>query len=164
MPRGPQGRPVLVQAGSSESGRDFATHLEKETAQSFYSDLKNRVIKHGRDPAQVHILPGLNLLIASSEQEAKRQAAELNEIADPEVGRKRLSARFGGHGFFDLPLDRALNVHDFSTPATVEAARSRTEVIVGLVEREAPTLRQLLAKLAGAGGHFAFRRHTGTGR
>jgi alkanesulfonate monooxygenase SsuD/methylene tetrahydromethanopterin reductase-like flavin-dependent oxidoreductase (luciferase family) len=41
----------------------------------------------------------------------------------------------------------------------VEAARSRTEVILGLVRREHPTLRQLLATLAGARGHFIF---TGT--
>jgi len=38
----------------------------------------------------------------------------------------------------------------------VEAARSRTEVILGLVRREKPTLRQLLASLAGARGHFTF--------
>jgi hypothetical protein len=52
--------------------------------------------------------------------------------------------------------DRPLSTTDFPDPATVQAARSRTEVIVGLVEREAPTLRQLLAKLAGARGHFTF--------
>lgn len=165
LPRGPQGRPVLVQAGSSEAGRDFAArhaeavftaHLEKETAQAFYSDLKDRVIKHGRDPGEVHILPGLSLLLASTEEDARRQSDELNELADNEVGRKRLSARFGGHDFSHLPLDRPLSTTDFPDPATVQAARSRTEVIVGLVEREAPTLRQLLAKLAGARGHFTF--------
>ncbi len=40
------------------------------------------------------------------------------------------------------------------TPATVEAARSRTEVILNLVRRDRPTLRQLLGYLAGARGHF----------
>jgi alkanesulfonate monooxygenase SsuD/methylene tetrahydromethanopterin reductase-like flavin-dependent oxidoreductase (luciferase family) len=43
---------------------------------------------------------------------------------------------------------------DFPDPGTVEAARSRTEVIIGLVRREQPTLRQLLDYLAGARGHF----------
>ena len=165
LPRCPQGRPVLVQAGSSETGRDFAArhaeavftaHLEKETAQAFYADLKARVTKHGRDPAQVHILPGLSLLLGSTEEEALRRADELNALADTEVGRRRLSARFGGHDFSHLPLDEPLSTADFPDPATVEAARSRTEVIVGLVKREATTLRQLLAKLAGARGHFTF--------
>ncbi len=44
----------------------------------------------------------------------------------------------------------------FPRPASVEAARSRTEVILNLVRREKPTLRQLLASLAGARGHFTF--------
>ena len=88
--------------------------------------------------------------------EARRFADELNELADPEVGRKRLSLRFGGHDFSDLPLDKKLTPADFPDPSAVEAARSRTEVIVGFVRQEQPTLRQLLAKLAGARGHFTF--------
>ena len=91
------------------------------------------------------ILPGLSPLIASTEAEAQRQARELNDLTDPEVGRKRLSGRFGGHDFSHLPLDKPLAPEDFPDPGTVEAARSRTEVIVGLVRREKPTLRQLLA-------------------
>jgi len=67
--------------------------------------------------------------------------------------RKRLSGRFGGHDFSHLPLDKPLAPEDFPDPGTVEAARSRTEVIVGLVRREKPTLRQLLSRLAGARGH-----------
>jgi len=54
------------------------------------------------------------------------------------------------------PLDRPLTPADFPDPATVQAARSRTEVILGFVKREQPTLRQLLAYLAGARGHFTF--------
>ena len=100
------------------------------------------------------ILPGLSPVIASTETEAKRLAKELNDLTDPEVGRKRLSGRFGGHDFSHLPLDRPLTAEDFPDPGTVQAARSRTEVIVGLVRREKFTLRQLLAYLAGARGHF----------
>ena len=95
-------------------------------------------------------------MIAGTEQEARRLAQELNELADPEVGRKRLSGRFGGHDFSHLPLDKPLRVQDFPDPGTVQAARSRTQVIVGLVRREGLTLRQLLARLAGARGHFTF--------
>jgi alkanesulfonate monooxygenase SsuD/methylene tetrahydromethanopterin reductase-like flavin-dependent oxidoreductase (luciferase family) len=43
---------------------------------------------------------------------------------------------------------------DFPEPSSVEAARSRTEVILSLVRRETPALRHLLANLAGARGHF----------
>lgn len=164
MPRGPQGRPVFVQAGSSETGRRFAARhaeavftaqMEKSTAQAFYADLKALVVAEGRAADQALILPGLSPVIAGTEAEAQRLMRELNDLTDPEVGRKRLSGRFGGHDFSHLPLDKPLSPEDFPDPGTVEAARSRTEVIVGLVRREKYTLRQLLAYLAGARGHYA---------
>lgn len=163
IPRCPQGRPVFVQAGSSEAGRKFAAryaeaiftaHLEKSTAKEFYADLKRLMRDMGRAPEQALVLPGISPIVASTEAEAKRLSQELNELADPEIGRKRLSGRFGGYDFTHLPLDRPLSVEDFPDPGKVEAARSRAEVIVGLVRREKPTLRQLLATLAGARGHF----------
>ncbi len=163
LPRGPQGRPVFVQAGSSESGRNFAARyaeavftaqMEKVTAQDFYADLKARAVAAGRTPEQVIVLPGLSPIVCSTEAEAARLWEELSDLSDVEVGRKRLSGRFGGHDFSGLPLDRVLTAADFPDPATVQAARSRTEVIVGLVLREGMTLRQLLRYLAGARGHF----------
>src|SRR5580704_9107496 len=163
MPRCPQGRPVLVQAGSSDTGRRFAArhaeavftaHMAKATAQEFYADLKRLAAEEGRRPDQVLILPGLSPMIAGTENEAQRLAREVNELTDPEVGRKRLSNRFGGHDFSGLPLDRPLSPEDFPDPGSVEAARSRTEVILNLVRRDTPTLRQLLGYLAGARGHF----------
>ncbi|HTV44699.1 MAG TPA: LLM class flavin-dependent oxidoreductase [Stellaceae bacterium] len=163
LPRCPQGRPVLVQAGSSDTGRRFAArhadavftaHMAKATAQDFYADLKTLAKAEGRMPEQVLILPGLSPMIAGTETEAQRLVREVNELTDPEVGRKRLSGRFGGYDFSHLPLDRPLSVADFPDPASVEAARSRTEVILNLVRRDRPTLRQLLGYLAGARGHF----------
>ena len=165
LPCCPQGRPVLVQAGSSDAGRGFAArhaeavftaHLEKATAQEFYTDMKQRVAAAGRTPHQVLILPGLNPMIASSEAEAKRMVRELNESADPEIGRRTLSSRFGGYDFSHLALDEPLKPDDFPDPDTVEASRSRAEMVTGLVRRESVTLRQLLARLAGARGHFTF--------
>ena len=163
MPRAPQGRPVFVQAGSSDTGKKFAArhaeavftaHLEKETARAFYADLKALVAAEGRDPRHVVILPGFNPVIGSTEAEAERYEAGLNELSDPEVGRHRLSQRFGGHDFSHLRLDTPLSVDDFPDPSKNEASRSRTEAVVALVAKEHPTLRQLLAKLAGARGHF----------
>src|ERR1700693_257202 len=163
MPRCPQGRPVLVQAGSSDTGRRFAArhadavftaHMEKATAQEFYADLKRLAAGEGRAPDQVLILPGLSPMIAATEAEAQRLVREVNDLSDPEVGRKRLSGRFGGHDFFHLPLHRPLVPEGLPDPGSVEAARSRTEVILNVVRRDRPTLRQLLGYLAGARGHF----------
>lgn len=163
LPRCPQGRPVLVQAGSSETGKEFAArhaeavftaHLDKQSAQSFYKDLKARVVAAGRPADQTLILPGISPMIAATESEAKRMERELNELADPEVGRKRLSDRFDGQDFSHLRLDVPLRVEDFPDPARNEGSRSRTELILGAVRKGPLTLRQLLAKLAGARGHF----------
>jgi FMN-dependent oxidoreductase (nitrilotriacetate monooxygenase family) len=163
MPRAPQGRPVFVQAGSSDTGKKFAArhaeavftaHLEKATARAFYADLKALVAAEGRDPKHVVILPGFSPTIASTVAEAERYADELNELSDPEVGRVRLSQRFGGFDFSHLALDQPLSADDFPDPSKNEASRSRTEAVVALVKKEKPTLRQLLAKLAGARGHF----------
>ena len=163
MPRAPQGRPVFVQAGSSDAGKKFAArhaeavftaHLEKATARAFYADLKALVSAEGRDPKNVVILPGFSPTIASTQAEAERYADELNALSDPEVGRARLSQRFGGHDFSHLALDKPLSADDFPDPSKNEASRSRMEAVVALVKKERPTLRQLLAKLAGARGHF----------
>jgi FMN-dependent oxidoreductase (nitrilotriacetate monooxygenase family) len=163
LPRCPQGRPVFVQAGSSDAGRGFAARhaeavftaqMEKATALEFYADLKARARALGRPTDQVLVLPGLSPVIGSTEAEADRVWRELTDLSDPEVGRKRLSGRFGGHDLSHLPLDKPLAPEDFPDPGTVQAARSRTEVIIGLVRRERPTLRQLLGYLAGARGHF----------
>src|SRR5262249_8869653 len=56
--------------------------------------------------------------------------------------------------FSQLPLDRPLSPENFPPPGSVEAARSRSELILDLVARAKPTLRQLLAYLAGARGHY----------
>lgn len=163
LPRSPQGRPVFVQAGSSDTGKRFAAryaeavftaHLEKATAKAFYAELKELVAAEGRDPQHVLILPGFSPTIGSTEKEAERYASELNELSDPEVGRSRLSQRFGGYDFSHLALDKPLSVSDFPDASKNEASRSRTEAVVALVARERPTLRQLLATLAGARGHF----------
>ena len=163
VPRGPQGWPVLVQAGSSDTGRKFAAqhaeavftaHMEKSSAKAFYSDLKSLVKAEGRDEKQCLILPGLSPVIASTDAEAQQFRDELNNLADPQEGLISLSARFGGTDFSHLPLDTPLSPDDFPDPSTVEAARSRTEVILGVVRNERPTMRQLLSKLAGARGHY----------
>lgn len=163
IPRGPQGRPVLVQAGSSDTGRRFAAqhaeavftaHMQKETAKRFYSDLKSLMKARGRNQNECLILPGLSPVIGSTESEANRYSETLNDLTDTNVGLSRLSARFGGTDFSHLPLDIPLSADDFPDPSTVESARSRTEVIVGVVKNERLTLRQLLSRMAGARGHY----------
>ena len=164
VPAGPQGRPVYIQAGQSEDGRAFAAewaeviftaHLSKDTAKAFYADLKARVAAQGRRAQDVVILPGISPAIGSTQAEADRVFEELDDLTSPELGLTRLSARFGGHDFTEVPLDRRLTAADFPDPATVEASKSRAMGMAKLAMDEGLTMRELLRKLAGARGHFA---------
>ena len=164
VPGSPQGRPVLVQAGQSEDGRAFAAkwaeaiftaHGHKESAQAFYADVKSRAVALGRRPQDIVILPGLSAAIGSTEYEAKQVWEELDALTSIQAGLDRLSARFGGHDFSTLPLDRPLTRGDFPDPTQVQASKSRAIGYVETTLREGLTLRQLLQRLAGARGHLA---------
>src|SRR5262249_56661338 len=102
MPRCPQGRPVLVQAGSSDTGRRFAArhadavftaHMAKATAQDFYADLKTLAAAEERPPEQLLILPGLSPRIAGTEAQAQRPAPDGNQLTGPGGGRRGRSGR-----------------------------------------------------------------------
>ena len=164
VPGSPQGRPVLVQAGQSETGRAFAAqwaeaiftaHGSKESAQGFYADIKGQAKALGRRAEGIVILPGISAAIGSTEYEARQVWEELDSLTSIDVGLGRLSARFGGHDFSSLPLDRRLTRDDFPDPALVEASRSRAIGYVETTLRDGLTLRQLLKRLAGARGHLA---------
>lgn len=160
---GPQGRPVYVQAGQSEDGRAFAArwaeviftaHMQKASAQDFYRDVKRRASVLGRSPENIVVLPGLSACIGSTQAEADRVQEELDDLTSTDLGLHRLSARFAGHDFSAVPLDRALTAGDFPDPSAVEASKSRAMGIASIALQEGLTMRQLLRKLAGARGHF----------
>ena len=164
VPGSPQGRPVYIQAGQSDTGRAFAArwaeaiftaHMTIDSAKSFYADVKNRAVAYGRRPEDIVVLPGISAAIGSTEMEAKQVWEELDALTSTEVGLTRLSARFGGHDFSNIALDRPLTKDDFPDPNEVEASRSRVVGYVEMTLREKLTLRQLLRRLAGARGHLA---------
>lgn len=162
IPRSPQGNPVLVQAGSSDEGRGFAARYAEAIftaqqdlgeAQGFYADVKRRALAFGRDPGGIKILPGLSPILGSTEAEARALEEELDDLTLPVVGLKHLSQRFDGFDFSVFPLDERIPIEAFPRPETVQGAQSRSQVILNIVERERPTLRQLLRRLAGGRGH-----------
>lgn len=163
VPESPQSRPVYIQAGQSDAGRGFAArwaeaiftaHMTKESAKAFYTDVKTRAAGYGRSADDIVVLPGISAAIGSTTKEAEHIWEELDALTSTDVGLTRLSARFGGHDFSHIPLDRPLTRNDFPDPETVEASKSRVVGYVDLTLKENLTLRQLLRKLAGARGHF----------
>ncbi len=163
VPESPQSRPVYIQAGQSDAGRGFAArwaeaiftaHMTKDSAKAFYTDVKSRAVGYGRSPDDIVVLPGISAAIGSTTREAEQVWEELDDLTSTDVGLTRLSARFGGHDFSSLPLDRPLTADDFPDPNAVEASRSRVVGYIDMTVKENLTLRQLLRKLAGARGHF----------
>ncbi|WP_369045873.1 LLM class flavin-dependent oxidoreductase [Sinomonas sp. P10A9] len=160
IPRSPQGRPVIVQAGSSEDGKDLAAnHAEAvftaqqtlEEAQAFYSDLKARTAAAGRDPDGIKILPGIVPILGATAEEALRRERELDELIRPEFARDEL-ARTLRLAPGDLPLDRELPA-DLPDEDEIEGAKSRYTLVVDLARRERLTVRQLIGRLGGGRGH-----------
>jgi FMN-dependent oxidoreductase (nitrilotriacetate monooxygenase family) len=86
VPRSPQGRPVIFQAGDSEEGREFAAssadaifsrHGTLTDGQAFYADVKGRLAKYGRTPDQLLILPAATFVLGSTDEEAAELAREV---------------------------------------------------------------------------------------
>ncbi|MGW3472868.1 LLM class flavin-dependent oxidoreductase [Saccharopolyspora sp. NPDC000995] len=160
IPRPMQGYPLLVQAGSSETGKEYAArHAEAVfTAQqtfaegkAFYDDVKDRMAKYGRSPGEIKILPGISPILGRTEAEAHEREAELNALITPQYGLRQLSTLLD-HDVTRYPLDGPLP--DVGT--YTEGAQSRFDLIVGLARREDLTIRQLIERLAGGRGHRVF--------
>lgn len=163
IPRSPQGYPLLVQAGSSEDGKDlaaryaeavFTAHQTLESAQAFYADMKERTRRHGRDPDTIKILPGIVPVIGSTEAEARRRDAELEELISYEESKRHLAILLRVPPE-QLSLDAELPA-DLPAEDEVEGMKSRYTLIVELGRREKLTVRQLLARLGGGRGHRTF--------
>ncbi|MGI5131158.1 LLM class flavin-dependent oxidoreductase [Pseudonocardia sp. CA-107938] len=165
VPRSPQGRPVLVQAGASNEGRAFAArfaeaiftaHQRLADAQAFYADIKAAAVRFGRSPDGVVILPGISPFIGDTEEAALALEREFNELTIPEYGLRQLEQLTGvrlGESALDgpVPADLFRDAGDVT-----DNGRSRLQVVAGIVERERPTVRRLLHRLAGARGHRVF--------
>ncbi|QNG17674.1 LLM class flavin-dependent oxidoreductase [Rhodococcus triatomae] len=163
VPRSPQGYPLLVQAGSSEDGKEFAARYSEaiftaqptlEEGKAFYADVKDRVSRVGRDPEQVLILPGIVPVIGDTEEEARELEAELERLISPEYARAQLASRFGVEPH-ELALDEELP-EDLPSEDEIEGAKSRYTLIVELARREKLTVRQLIGRLGGGRGHRTF--------
>ena len=79
VPRSPQGRPVIFQAGDSDDGREFAAaeadaifsrHGSFADGRAFYTDIKARLARYGRRPEQLLILPAATVVLGDTDEEA----------------------------------------------------------------------------------------------
>ncbi|MFD0689291.1 LLM class flavin-dependent oxidoreductase [Actinomadura fibrosa] len=159
--RPPQGRPLLVQAGSSEDGREFAArHAEavftaQQTladGQTFYKDVKTRAERLGRDPGGVKILPGICPILGSTEEEARRLERELTDLQVLDYGLAQLSSMLNTD-LADVPLDAPVPEHLLPAEDDVNGNKSRFTLVSELARRDRLTVREIIARLGGGRGH-----------
>ena len=154
VPRSPQGRPVLIQAGSSGRGRDFAARWAEliftgdpgiEVARSHYKDQKDRIAEHGRDPESVKMLPMAYTVVGESRAHAEeREELFLHELVHPMASLTLLSELMN-HDFSGMALD---------APITDELIES-VSGIRGLVQNIKTHLGTETVTLADLAGHRA---------
>lgn len=113
VPRSPQSRPVIFQAGSSSTGRDFAARWAdaifeidptKEGRKAYYDDVKSRASNFGRNPEDIKIFPSFVPFVGETEAIAREKQAFHNELADPISGLITLSVHTD-HDFSQYDLD-----------------------------------------------------------
>ena len=147
--RPPQGYPVTIQAGASDIGRDFAAELAEvvfgtatDLAEgvAFYADLKGRMAKFGRDPADMKILPGLSVVVGRTRDEARDKHEAMQGLMHPTVGRFFLGNDLEVD-LSSLPLDEPIPPH--LIPAEARFHKAYFDQIVATIRERNPTLREL---------------------
>lgn len=160
VPRSRQGRPLLVQAGSSPQGREFAARRAEAVftvqqsladAQAYYADVKARTVTHGRDPGTISILPGISLVIGGTEAEAVARKNELDEIAGTTLTLQRFAVRLGLQPD-DLQLDQPFPERFFEKVKSGNGSQGFADANLTLLRDRSLTVRQIIAR--GGGGHF----------
>jgi FMN-dependent oxidoreductase (nitrilotriacetate monooxygenase family) len=157
VPRTPQGRPVVVQAGASDAGMElaaryaeavFTPHLTSEAAKLYHDTVKARMLHHNRDPDHLKILPGLSVIVRPSAAEAEADYQYLQSLIHPVVGREILSTMLGGIDLSPYPLDGPL-----PDPLPLQqASKGHFDSILAMAKRENLTIRQLGERVSGARG------------
>ena len=150
----PQGRPVLVQAGSSGDGQELAAayadviytnQYSIETALDYVRLLEPRLAAFGRTRRDIRVLPGIQTFVAATRAEAQAKLDALQALIDPVTGIATLYNLLGDLSGFDVdgPLpEQALR------PDITSNGRKTFE----MAQREALTIRQLYMRTAGKAG------------
>lgn len=144
-PRPPQGYPVIVQAGASEAGRDFAarwadvifcSHESLDSGRRFYADIKERAARHGRNPDHLLILPAASVVVGHTHEEAQAKHKAFVDLVAPEAGLSRLS--------YHVNIDLSKYDLDGPMPSLEEVGvEGHYKEVLEFAEREKLSLREI---------------------
>ncbi|MCH2517021.1 MAG: LLM class flavin-dependent oxidoreductase [Dehalococcoidia bacterium] len=158
--RSKQGRPILIQAGSSEAGKDFASQVADavftgqaniDDARDFYQDVKGRAAKHGRRPEEILMLPGCNPIVGSTPEEAEEKYQEIANLVVIGDALNYLGRYFNDIDFTQYDLDEQFpDLGDFAR----NGWESATDKIKKVSREEGLTLRQMALRSTTPKGPF----------
>ncbi len=158
--RSKQGRPILIQAGSSEAGKDFASQVADavftgqaniDDAREFYQDVKGRAVKHGRRPEGILMLPGCNPIVGSTAAEAEQKYQEIANLVVIGDALNYLGRYFNDIDFTQYDLDEQFpELGDFAR----NGWESATDRIKKVSREEGLTLRQMALRSTTPKGPF----------
>lgn len=153
-----QGRPLLVQAGSSDAGKMlaartadvvFTAHSDIVSARSFYQDVKKRTVAAGRNADDVLVLPGIFPVIGKTKAEAEDKYAALQDLIQPDVALSLLETYLGDVDLSGIDIDGPLPDLPVSN-----SIRSRQTLLTELARKEGLSVGALARRIAGARGHW----------
>ena len=162
LPRPPQGWPVLVQAGGSPSGMEFASstaeivfaaQTRREDGTRFRNAIREKMIARGRSADGLKILPGLSPILGSTEAEARRKEQELDELVLPSVGVWMLSEQMQFR-LYEYALDAPLPVAEIR--ASLTHPTPRVASLLDRAEAARLTIRACAAEVARTRSHGYF--------
>ncbi|MEN8549996.1 LLM class flavin-dependent oxidoreductase [Acinetobacter soli] len=157
----PQYHPVIVQAGSSERGKSLAARTADviftaqphfTAARTFYQDVKQRLPHFGRDPQELLVMPGVYVLVAHSEHEAKAQQQLLDDLVDDEIGLGLLGRMLGNFDLSGVDVNRSLA--SLNLTETQTGQQSRQQLIQTIAQDQDLSIKQLYQRIAAGRGHF----------
>jgi FMN-dependent oxidoreductase (nitrilotriacetate monooxygenase family) len=150
-----QGWPVIVQAGASETGRQFAAEIAEvvfsgisnlEDARRYYADVKGRAEALGRSRDHLKILPGAFVVVGDTLREARERKDRLDGLVHPDSSVATLSVLLGTD-VSGMDLDGPLPEMPESN-----ASRSSRQKLVDMANRDNLTVRQLAQIVGGSFG------------
>lgn len=149
VPRPPQGYPVVIQAGQSPRGRQFAARWGElifvvfptlETCKAFYMDIKARAVTYGRSPEAIKVAPAVYVVVGETEQMAQEKLAVIERLAHPLDSLVLLSEVFN-YDFARHALDEPLSDEVL---ASMTGLRGFLDRIIQRSGKRNPTVRDFV--------------------
>ncbi|OAF07552.1 nitrilotriacetate monooxygenase [Bradyrhizobium centrolobii] len=158
--RPPQGHPVLVQAGASDTGIEFAAEFGEvvftaapylEYGQQYYATIKDKARARGREDDQVLVMPGFIPIVGRTKQEASDKLERLHSDEHIDV-----QIEMASRGLGSVAELRSVDL-DSLVPETLPQSnfiQSRQKVYLNVAARQKFTWRQLIRFISDTKGHL----------